>query len=51
MNMTLDLLQGQIKKIDEYEYFGKAIKHVHSLQPENTKGFSFLSERTTTSLS
>lgn len=49
--MTLDLLQGQIKKIDEYEYFGKAIKHVHSLQPENTKALvSSLNEQQQTYL-
>ena len=35
--MTLDMLQGQIKKIDEYEYFSKTIKLIYSSNPEGTK--------------
>ncbi len=35
--MTLNSLQGQIKKIDEYEYFGRTIKSLYATAPDKTK--------------
>jgi hypothetical protein len=35
--MTLDSIQAQLKKIDEYGYVGKVIRLLHSQNPESTK--------------
>ena len=35
--MTLANLQGQIKKIDEYEYFSKIIKSIYANSPGKAK--------------
>ena len=35
--MTLELILGQMKKIDEYAYVGKVIRTLYTQNPEGTK--------------